>query len=188
MSLKGGWKAAHTSDDVPERDYRVKGIEYIGPIEAKKVEGDNNKWANEYLKIAIIDEPVQYENSADRGQRPDKEVIGRRIKIYLGNELRGHAIGYMQVSMALQLDGDRDIKGEELVGLPFEASFFYKDSDDPKSDRRFLNCKPIIDYDWVNDQEAPKGGKKGTKKKASSSRRASKSQSSEARRQRRRQG
>jgi len=187
MSLKGGWKAAHTSDDVPERDYRVKGIEYIGPRKQRDDDDpDKFKWLNEQLKIAILDEPVQYEKSPDKGNRPDKEVVGRRIKIYLGNEKRGHNIGYMQVSMALQLDGDRDIQGEELVGLPFEASFFYKDSDDPKSDRRFLNCKPIIDYDWVSGEES-KGGKKGTKKKASRSR-ASKTQSSEARRQRRRQG
>ncbi len=185
MSLKGGWKAAQASEDVPERDYRVKGIEYIGPRKQRDDdESGNFKWLNEHLRIAIIDEPVQYEKSPDKGNRPDKEVIGRRIKIYLGNEERGHNFGYRDVAMALQLDCEIDISGEDLVGIPFDASFFYKESDDPKSDRKFLNCKPCIDYDWANDQEAKGSKKKGSK---SSSRKSSKSSSAEARRQRRRQ-
>jgi hypothetical protein len=174
----------HTSEAVPERDYRVKGIEYQGVVQGKVDDGDP-KGANEYLKIEVLDEPVKFANSPNCGERPDKEVVGRRARIFLGNELKGYNFGFRDVSMALQLDGDADIDGEDLVGIPFDVTLFYKvDKKDPE--KTYLNAKPCIDYDWVNKEEA-KDGKKG-KAPSKPNRKATKAQASEARRSARRSG
>lgn len=179
MSLKGGWKSMHKSEDVPERDYRLKVLEYQGPLQKKTLEEDpDQKWANEYLKVAIIDKPVEATKSPNCGERPDKEVVGRRNKIYLGSEVRGHNFGYRDVSMSMKLDGDAGIEGKEFEGLEFDGSWFKKDG--------YENVKPIIDWDWISAEEEKAGGKSGRSKKKASGRSASKSQSSEARRQRRR--
>lgn len=172
----------HTSEKVPERDYRVIGIEYQGVV--KRDDGDP-KGANEYLKVKILDEAVQLKRSPDYDKKPDKEVVGRRIRIFLGNELKGYNFGFRDVSMALQLDGDVAVGGEELVGVPFDARVFYKE-DDNDPEKVYLNAKPLFDYDWVSREEA-KGGKKSKKKAGKSARKTSKTQSSEARRQERRQ-
>lgn len=176
MSLKAGWKSMHTSEEVPERDYRFEIIEYQGP-RAQRDDDDDDKWANEYFKVAILDEKVKSKKSPNFGQTCDLEVKGRRNKIYIGNELRGHNFGYRDISMALQLDGDEGLEAEKFVGLKFDGSWFKKDGYD--------NIKPIIDYDWVSAEEdkSPVGGRS---KKKTSKRGASKAQSAEQRRQRRR--
>jgi hypothetical protein len=169
----------HTSEEVPERDYRLEIIEYTGPrAQRDDDDPDDYKWENEYIKVAIVDEKVESKKSPNFGQTCDKEVKGRRNKIYLGNELRGHNFGYRDISMALQLDGDKGVPPEEWVGLKFDGSWFKKDGYD--------NIKPVIDYDWVSTEEDTSRSSGGRSKKKSSSRAASKSQSAEARRQRRR--
>lgn len=188
MALTGGWKKMHQAENVPERDYRWKIVEYMGPTEKPKDLKDDpkNKWAGEHIRVQLLDELVKLKRSNDEGKKPDKEVVGRKYRIFLGNEIQGWNFGFRDIQKALYLDGDNDaMEGSKLVGLKFDGRFSMKDdkNDTSPTPRQFPDVMPLWDDGWVNEQSgsASKTASKGRKRSSSKS-----SQSSADRRARRR--